>query len=102
MGAVLRSKGESDSGTLGALQNRMLSFCIDASSDDVKSLDEVRERRNCLIHHSGNANQKYIDTLKVPGFLAAFPSVYLGDKVEIDGEYLSYVTEKIWNYSAQF
>lgn len=99
--ARLIAANKTDTGTLGALQHaieRIATVPIDVRED----FNEVRERRNALMHSDGRADDKYVDAanrvrIRSTGFVAAAAR---GDLVIPDGAYLTYAADVLTRYSA--
>lgn len=59
MSERLTDCGKQAEGTFGKLQGLCMAE-FQVSSDTGYLVDELRERRNCLIHHDGKATKKYV------------------------------------------
>lgn len=96
----LLSLGEPDSGTLGTLQNR-IQRRISISQSLVEDLNEVRERRNVMIHHKDIANSRYISTVSavLPRANPFVKVTSVGDNVSPTDHYLGYATDVMIRYS---
>lgn len=97
----LLAAGMNASGTLGALQHRVQTL-VSMPNDLMEDLDEVRERRNSLMHHDGDAHDKYVDAAskahsRNPQHVAL---VSAGTLVIPDGPYLTYAADVLVRYSA--
>jgi len=98
--ARLFSLGETVNGTLGQLQSRIQNRLVVPQSL-IEDLNEIRERRNAIIHHGGKADLKY-----VTASAAVLPRANLfvnvtvaGDDVNPTEGYLAYSTDVLVRYS---
>jgi hypothetical protein len=98
--ARLVTVGESARGTFGDLQKR-LEAKIALPQTLVEDVNEIRQRRNAMIHHSDLAHPKYVKaSVAVQPRANAFVKVAaLGDKVTPTGAYLAYATDVLMRYS---
>ncbi len=96
----LRAMKQNPEGTLGKLQKRIESH-VSVPSDLVDSLDEARERRNCIVHHHGSATAKYLAAAgRAPASAFFSPAVATGVSVRPDARYLAYASDLVIRYSA--
>lgn len=97
----LTTAGQGSSGTLGFLQNTVQKT-TSLPSDLIEDLDEVRERRNALMHHDGLADDKYVAaSIKVHSRTPShIPIVVIGTPIVPDGRYLTYAADVLARYSA--
>ena len=97
---AINNAGQVPSGTFGSLQYTIQSIHPIAITV-IEDLDEIRERRNALIHHNGKITPKYILTAnKVynrSNSMVANPKTVTS--VDISDEYLSYVADVVIRYS---
>lgn len=96
----LVSLGVQGGGTLGALQTKIQST-LSVPADLRADLDEIRERRNAMIHDADLANAKY-----VAAAAAVLPRSNRYVKAAVDGEnlsptetYLAYAADVMVRYS---
>lgn len=101
LAAWLNARNLSPVGTLGAIQNRVQTAKM-INLQCKHDLDEVRERRNVLVHHQGFANEKYVLAMSnvvaraAPFISAATP----GSALRTNPFYLSYAVSVLSNYSS--
>jgi hypothetical protein len=98
--ARLVTLSKDSSGTLGAIQRR-LEASLRIASDHIQALDEIRERRNCLVHDHGIVGTKLVASIaSASGSLRSMiPPDALGGKVTLDGSYLTYCQHELKRYS---
>ncbi|NUB06097.1 hypothetical protein FW320_07905 [Azospirillum sp. Vi22] len=98
----LKEAGLSEEGTFGQLQRRAENaFPIKPSL--IARVDEIRERRNCLIHHGGVVSAKYLQAASVAAAISSdFPINLHQAALSVSDEYLSYCAESFISYSGDF
>ncbi len=86
--------------TLGTIQTRVQQQ-VAVSHELRVALNEIRTRRNCLIHDHGTANQKLTDAIAALVGPAAVmvPRELAGQPLSIAGEYLVYCQHVLARYS---
>ncbi len=96
----LRSLGELEDGTLGALQNR-LQARIRLPQTLLDDLNEIRERRNAMIHHGDIATRKYViaSAAVLPRACHFVTATGVGDNVGPTESYLTYSADVLVRYS---
>lgn len=101
--AHLLIKGQPPEGTLGNLQSRCQNaYSVQASS--AYEIDEIRERRNSIIHHGGHPTTKYI-TAAAKVFQTSGGAIIDPATATILGtsdRYLNHCADKIADYSRLF
>lgn len=98
--ASLTAAGCSTTGTLGVLQQKVQKkFSI--THEIKEELDEVRERRNTLVHNDGHADNKYISAAtKVNSREQTYVALpRIGDSVVPSPQYLAYAVDVLVRYS---
>lgn len=95
-------KGGSPDGTLGKLMVRAGQLYGLPVCAETELADEVRERRNVLIHHFGAANQRYLNAASCAALPAHIQSTLVGQILNIDDDYLAYVSDVLISYSLLF
>jgi hypothetical protein len=96
----LSALGKPTNGTLGGLQKRIQANVVIPSAL-AEDLDEVRERRNAMIHNADKAGAKYVAACAIV-LPRAHPYVAItaeGNKVTPDPAYLAYGTDVLVRYS---
>lgn len=98
--ARLSALGEPTTGTLGELQRRIERKLAIAPSL-IKDLDEVRWRRNAMIHNGDKADAKYVAASAAvqPRAHPYVKPAAIGDNVSPDADYLTYATDVLVRYS---
>ena len=98
--ARLRSLGQPEDGTLGALQTRIQARTA-IPPLLIDDLNELRERRNVMIHHGDIAGAKYVTaSASVLPRAAQFIRVAsIGDNVSPTEGYLAYAADVLVRYS---
>jgi hypothetical protein len=98
--ARLRSLGEPEDGTLGTLQSRIQAR-ISLAPALIEDLNEIRERRNAMIHHADVAGPKYVAAAGVVSLRAApfVNQAVVGDNVMPVENYLAYAGDALVRYS---
>ncbi len=101
--AQLSLKSLSIDGTLGQLQNRCESAYLIGSANKLR-MNEIRERRNSIIHHAGAVTQKYVAAANhVFGDSGgAIPDPGTIVSLEISACYLSYCVDTLIDYARDF
>jgi len=96
----LNSLGEPENGTLGALQNRIQGR-VSLSQVLIDDLNEIRERRNAMIHHCDIATAKYADASAavLPRARQFITAAVEGDNVSPTEIYLTYSADVLVRYS---
>jgi hypothetical protein len=100
IGARLVSLSASSKGTLGKLQTRIQTK-ITLPLALIEEFDEIRERRNVMIHHGDIANSQYVTTATIV-FSRPNPfvkPVVVGDNVSPTEDYLAYAADVLVRYS---
>ncbi len=100
IGTRLVSLGESSDGTLGALQNRIQAQ-LSLPQVLIEDFDEVRERRNIMIHHEDLANGRYVVAVNavLPRSTSFVVPVVSGQRVHLTENYLAYAADVLVRYS---
>lgn len=80
--------------TFGRLQ-RACETMVAIPQHRIEALDEVRERRNALIHHHGAATPRY---LQAASKLPSLPATQVGTVIITDDSYLSYAVGTLVEY----
>jgi hypothetical protein len=98
----IQARGGSGTGTLGTLQ-RSLENLYTIPSYLVEEVDEIRQRRNILIHHGGQINAEYQRAAanvwqRSAGIIADPSSV---TNLSVTPEYLSYVVNSLSQYATE-
>lgn len=101
--AKLTAKSLSPDGTLGVLQKRC-QLAYNVSDTLISEIDEIRERRNSIIHHHGLPTAKHNAAAELVFHRSAG---VIGDPstislLTISDEYLAHCVDKISIYSALF
>jgi hypothetical protein len=98
--ARLVSFGESGEGMLGELQ-RDIQAKVAISADLIADFNEVRVRRNELIHHGDIAGPKYVaaSAAVLPRAHPHVKAAILGDNVSPTDSYLAYAADVLVRYS---
>jgi hypothetical protein len=96
----LRSLGEPEDGTFGTLQNRIQSR-IPVPQTLIDDLNEVRERRNAMIHHGDIATPRYVAASAIVSLRAGHfvIAAVTGDNVSPTERYLTYSADVLVRYS---
>jgi hypothetical protein len=96
----LRALGESEEGTLGALQTRIQSKIL-LPQTLVDDLNEIRERRNAMIHHADIAGAKYAAAAAavMPRAAPYMGRLVAGGNVSPNEGYLMYAADVLVRYS---
>ncbi|QJE97864.1 hypothetical protein [Luteolibacter luteus] len=96
----LTALSELSSGTFGQLQRRIESRLI-ISSSLVEDLDEIRCRRNDMIHNNDRAQSNYVTaaSMVAPRAYPYVKAAVIGDNVNPDPAYLTYATDVLIRYS---
>jgi hypothetical protein len=101
LSARLVAAGGKGTGTLGALQYEVQKVASVPPSS-VEDLNEVRERRNAIVHHAGRAHSSYVDAAKAVATrtngILSVPNV--GEPVAPTGEYLTYAAHVLTDYAS--
>jgi hypothetical protein len=95
-------RGGSADGTLGQLMNKAQQLYGFAVSSTTELADEIRERRNVLIHHGGVANQRYLNSASSAALPANIRLTVMGQILLIDDNYLAWVCDSLISYSLLF
>lgn len=90
--------GVTPSGTLGRLQN-MVQQNYTVPGNSIEKVDEIRERRNALIHHNGIIDSKYVNAANKVIFPPWVLDPTLLTAVEVTPEYLTYVAATLIEYA---
>jgi hypothetical protein len=100
IGARLVSLGEPNDGTLGTLQYKIQSKVL-LIPNLVDDLNEIRERRNAMIHHGDVAHAKYVAVCHavLPRADPFVKTVVVGDNVIPNEAYLTYSADVLIRYS---
>lgn len=103
LSARLAAAGLKAEGTLGYLQKAAEGQC-GLAAPDIVLMDEVRERRNCLVHHHSVATQRYVDAANVaaPHSGGEVKATTIGTRVAITWAYLGYAAEVLIRYAKAF
>jgi hypothetical protein len=98
--ARLLSMGELGDGTLGELQFRIQKK-LSLAPHLIDDLNEIRERRNAMIHHANGAHAKYVaaSTAVLPRAGSFVKAVVEGDRVIPTEKYLTYADDVMVSYS---
>jgi hypothetical protein len=98
----IQARGGGGTGTLGALQHA-LQLLYHIPSNRVEDLDEIRERRNAVIHHGGRITPKYRAAAAKVWIRSAgnIADPHLVAVLSITPEYLSYVVDALCKYAAE-
>ena len=91
-------QGSTVSGPLGVLQTAVQNH-YSVPSSVIDRLDEVRERRNILIHHDGRINAKYSAAAQKVIFQPWVEDPTSLSIIAISPEYLTYVVDTIVTYA---
>lgn len=96
----LASLGLSTAGTLGQLQRR-IEANLHPATVLVEDLDEVRERRNAMIHHADIAGADYVaaSALVLPRAAPFVTATAIGDRITPTASYLTYAIDVLVRYS---
>ena len=99
----LKQMGKQSDGTLGALQNRVQKICT-IPTLLIEKFDEIRERRNSLIHHGGFVTNRYSETANK---IFATSNGFIEDPttithLKIDSKMLTYTGDVLIEYSQHF
>jgi hypothetical protein len=96
----LVSLGEREGGTLGNLQSK-IQDSISLHPDLINDLNEVRERRNAMIHHADLADAKYVDAAAavLPRANPHVKAVVVGENLSPTETYLTYAADVMVRYS---
>jgi len=96
----LVSLGEREDGTLGSLQTRIQAR-ISVHPDLINDLDEIRERRNAMIHDADLANAKYVAAAAavLPRANPYVKAVVVGENLSPTETYLAYAADVMVQYS---
>ncbi|WP_157775358.1 hypothetical protein [Melittangium boletus] len=100
LSSKLKSIGQPGEGTLGQLQ-KATEKKFNVPNNSIKLASEVRERRNCLIHRNGQADQKYINAAADAALLSNghIHTVALNSPISPGPEYLSFAADVLFQYS---
>lgn len=98
--ARLRSLGQPEDGTLGALQTKIQAKTT-VPPTLIEDLNELRERRNAMIHHADIAGAKYVaaSTSVLPRAAHFIKVTSVGDNVSPTEGYLAYAADVLVRYS---
>lgn len=101
--AKLTAKSLSPDGTLGGLQKRC-EGSYGVTGPLVLEIDEIRERRNALMHHHGNPTAKYIAAAGAvfQGSGGAIDDPSTVSTLRVSDNYLAHCVNKIAAYSSMF
>ncbi|WP_124485244.1 MULTISPECIES: hypothetical protein [unclassified Burkholderia] len=102
LSAALAAKAQSTDGTLGQLMARAKQGYAIPTSPETEMADEVRERRNMLVHHRGVAQQRYVSVASVTSLPSHIRSTALGQVLAIDDSYFAYVCDGLITYARLF
>ena len=102
LSTALSAKGKSTEGTLGQLMARAKQEYSLPTSPETEMADEVRERRNMLVHHHGVANQRYVTAASAASLPAHIRGIALGHRLSIDDNYFAYVCDGLIVYARLF
>ncbi|QYJ19973.1 hypothetical protein KYT87_20090 [Achromobacter sp. ES-001] len=102
LSAALAAKTLSTDGTLGQLMARAKQGYSLPTSPETEMADEVRERRNMLVHHQGVAQQRYVSVASVTSLPDHIRSATLGQALSIDDSYFAYVCDGLITYARLF
>jgi hypothetical protein len=96
----LVSLAEREDGTLGNLQSRIQAR-ISVHTDLISDLNEIRERRNAMIHHADLADAKYVTTATavLPRATPYVKAVVVGENLSPTETYLAYAADVMVRYS---
>jgi hypothetical protein len=96
----LVSLGEQEGGTLGNLQSR-IQDSISLHPDLIDDLNEIRERRNAMIHHADLADAKYVTaaTAVMPRATPYVSAAVVGENLSPTETYLAYAADVMVTYS---
>lgn len=100
LSSFLLSIGHIPKGTFGQLQTNVQKVHT-IPQDVIDEIDEIRERRNCLIHHAGMVEPRYIS---VASKIFARSNGWIADPstistLDISSGYLSYAGDVIIRYA---
>lgn len=101
-GDYLSHKQVGQTGTLGQILSAMKAHTSDPENSEIVIMNEILERRNCLIHNHGLANQKYVTASQSPHVPNQWRSATLGQSLTMISDYILYASESIVRYSQQF
>jgi hypothetical protein len=92
--------GQSGDGTLGNLQTRIQSI-VSIHQDLIYDLNEIRERRNAMIHYADLAHAKYVmaATAILPRASSYVQTTTVGANVRPSEQYLAYAADVMVRYS---
>jgi|GEM_PF-4828845 len=98
----LLTNGQPSEGTFGQIQKSAETF-KGLNSTKIFLVDEIRERRNAIIHHHGKVTDKYIvaATAAIP-YATVLSDPHIMTDVNTDAKYLTHVADTILSYGKLF